>query len=238
VSVISSNRRGAMSPVAAVSVATAMMTMRAPRLAAVKAVPAAAAPARPLWVIALKPPTAPAQVLGCDLLDPGGQQDLADADGDEGQRQQDEADGEQRRQAERDKRGAPARQAESHGARGTAGGPHGGGRDPGEHRRDAGGRACQASSSRSASAGLTTTSPASQDVPWPPPSGTGREPAAPKAASTAGGGNGIGRTYPAWPYRSTASTTWPAGCRAAIVDFPAPDIPVSGASRGPAGRGR
>src|SRR5215472_7544476 len=58
-----------------------------------------------------------------------------------------------------------------------------------------------ASSSRSSSAGLKTTSPANQDIPCPPLSGTGRDPATPKAASTAGGGNGTDRTYPTQPHR-------------------------------------
>jgi hypothetical protein len=52
--------------------------------------------------------------------------------------------------------------------------------------------ACHASSSASASAGLRTTSPATQDVPCPPLSRTGRDPAAPKETSTEdGGGNDI-----------------------------------------------
>src|SRR4029077_15141370 len=62
--------------------------------------------------------------------------------------------------------------------------------------------ACQASSSGAISAGLMTTSPANQDTLCPPASGTGRDPAAPKAASTAGGGNGTDRTYPTRLHRA------------------------------------
>src|SRR5262249_22486595 len=68
------------------------------------------------------------------------------------------------------------------------------------------------SSSRSASTGLKTTSPANQDMPCPPPSGTGRDPVTPKAASTAGGGNGTDRTYPTQPHRA-ATTSEAASCR-------------------------
>ena len=68
---------------------------------------------------------------------------------------------------------------------------------PETHRRNLGETwARHASSCRPASAGMTTTSPANQDMPCPPPSGTGRDPGTPKAASTAGGGNSTDKTYP------------------------------------------
>src|SRR5215472_5039360 len=65
-------------------------------------------------------------------------------------------------------------------------------------------RACHASSSRSPSAGLKTTSPANQDVPCPPLSRTGRDPATSKAASTADGGTSTSKTYPTRPHRGRA----------------------------------